>query len=694
MKESDFFAYDTLLEAERLGRRPLGNFMYSKLKEKNSRSDESDVYCAIDDDELSPVKKAKIPDHVTSTFGLLAESAKYFGNKPHMGVREKIPLPDGGFKFGEYIYTSYNESLRLAKIIGTALTKENLVPEFTVDHCKIVKKARFLGIWSVNCPYWLLTDYACAGYGIVTVPIYETLGDDALFKIMSTTKMQTVCIDSNKLNNLEHLYKEMKHLKTVIVYNTLTEEDKQRLVNMNLDYYFMDDLIEKYKNDIVEPPHRKRTDICTIIYTSGTSGTPKGSVYDNFGLMALVERLLNVQNRCKLRLGSSILSFLPLSHVYERFIEHLICSLSGTVGYYSGNIKNILEDLDKLKPNFLVAVPRVFTRILARVRGQIDSKPAFLRKIVYFFVERKKRIFRRRPESSDHPIYDILLKKIKKKFGGNFETMVLGSASMTDGDIYDMQAFMSSPLAEGWGTTELGVAVLQDFRDSLKGTIGGPLYSVEFKIRSIEELGYDARGSPPRGELMIRAPGIMLGYFAEEALTNEVLDEDGWYRTGDVVELLPNMGLKILDRARNFFKISQGEYIAPDKLENAYVNAKLVEQVYIHGESTEAHLVGIVVVSKEEVEKWAQQNGLGDKSVSDLLTNDKLYNNIKEDFDKIAKSQHFNSLERLRVFTLVDTPFTVENEMLTPTFKSVRNKIKSHYSLVLKNLYLNARAVD
>lgn len=127
-------------------------------------------------------------------------------------------------------------------------------------------------------------------------------------------------------------------------------------------------------------------------------------------------------------------------------------------------------------------------------------------------------------------------------------------------------------------------------------------------------------------------------------------------------------------------------------MENAYVNAKLVEQVYVHGESTEAHLVGIVVVSKEEVEKWAQQNGLGDKSVSELLANQKLYNTIKDDFERIAKSQHFNSLERLRVFTLIDTPFTVENEMLTPTFKSVRNKIRSHYSQVLKNLYLNARA--
>lgn len=298
---------------------------------------------------------------------MLCETAKYFGNNNHLGVREKITLPDGKCEFGNYVFNTYNDSVKYAKIIGTALTKENLIPESTIDNCRFVKKARFLGIWSMNCPYWLLTDYACCGYGFVSVPIYETLGDDALFKIIKTTKMEVACIDSKKISNLEHLFSEFKQLKKVIVFDQLTEDDKRRLEKLGLEYYLMDDLIEKYKCSFVDPPPTKRTDVCTIIYTSGTSGTPKGAVFSNEALIILTERLLNVQNRCRLTFKSCILSFLPLSHVYQRFIEHFIGSIVGRIGYYSGNIKNILDDLNKLSPNFLVGVPRVFTRILTRV---------------------------------------------------------------------------------------------------------------------------------------------------------------------------------------------------------------------------------------------------------------------------------------------------------------------------------------
>uniref|UniRef100_A0A3B0N7I6 Long-chain acyl-coa synthetase, putative n=1 Tax=Theileria annulata TaxID=5874 RepID=A0A3B0N7I6_THEAN len=694
MENSEYFTKKTIEEMEATSNFPFVNFKYSKFKEKSNRSDESDVYCCVDDDHLSPKTKVVIPNHINSSFDMLCETAKYYGNCNHLGKREKIVNADGTCGLGEYVFNTYSDSVKYAKIIGTALTTENLVPESIIDNCKLVKKARFLGIWSMNCPYWLLTDYACCGYGFVSVPIYETLGDDALFKIMKTTKMEVACIDSKKITNLEHLFSESKQLKTVIVFDQLTENDKKRLEKLGLKYHLMDDLIEKYKDNYVDPPQTKRTDICTIIYTSGTSGTPKGAVYTNEGLIVLTERLFNVQNRCRISFHSCILSFLPLSHVYQRFIEHLIGSLVGRIGYYSGNIKTILDDLNKLSPNFLVAVPRVFTRILTRIRDQIDSKPWLVRKFISFFVEGKKRVFKKRPHKPNHFFYDLVIKKIKSKFGGKFDIMVLGSASMTDDDVLDIQAYMGTPLTEGWGTTELGVSILQDFRDTKKGTIGGPLYGVEFKLRSIEELEYDARGSPPRGELLVRARGIMLGYFADEDLTNEVLDDEGWYRTGDVVELLPNLGLKILDRARNFFKMSQGEYITPDKLENAYVNAKLVDQVFVHGEPTENHLVGIVVVSKENVELWAQVNGLGNKTVQELLNNEKLITRIRDDFEKIAKTQNFNSLERLKVFKLIDQPFSVEDGMLTPTFKSVRYKIKARYNAEIKKMYNDAKQAN
>ncbi|AFZ78986.1 long-chain acyl-CoA synthetase, putative [Theileria equi strain WA] len=701
MEDSKYFLRKHI---SRLGERrniSLRNIKYSKLVEKNNKKGESDIYGCLEVEGFSS-ELAEYPEHINTrlvnfhlnkslscSFDLLCEVSKFFGDKDHLGSRSRTLLPDGSEKLGSYVFTSYNHSVNTVKVIGTALTFECLPEKSTFD-CPILKEAYILGIWAVNCPYWLLTDYASIAYGIITVPMYETLGDEALLNIMSTTQMKIMCIDSKKLPILKRLSSKIKYLETIIIFDTVADGDMEIIKELGLKYLLMDDLVEKYKDRVKEPLKSKRTDICTIIYTSGTSGAPKGSVYTNEGILSLGTRLSNVENRIRMQQYATVLSYLPLTHVYQRFVEHFCCTYAVRIGYYSGNIRAILDDLNELRPTIFIGVPRVFTKILHKIRTGIEAKPRLVRYIMKRALERKRETFKTSPEDPTHWLYDIFMKKVKSQFGGAIESFVLGSAAMTESDITDFQAFLTAPVSEGWGTTEVGVAFLQDYRDTTKGTIGGPLHGVQFKLRSIEALEYDARGTPPRGELLVKSPGIMLGYLANPSLTSEVLDSDGWYHTGDVVELLDNMGVKILDRARNIFKISQGEYIAPDKLENAYVNAKLVEQVYVHGESTECHIVGIVVVASEEVQKWASQKGLN-KPVSDLLHDTELINAVRKQFDEIANAQNFNSLERLKIFKLVDQLFSTENGLLTPTFKSVRFKIKAYYESEIKEMYNSTR---
>ncbi|KAK1443938.1 Acetyl-CoA synthetase like protein [Babesia gibsoni] len=382
---------------------------------------------------------------------------------------------------------------------------------------------------------------------------------------------------------VEEIHLEDAILKSgrLLVFDELSQENLASVKELGLKHIHMDELLAKYKDKVIQPPKRRREDIATIVYTSGTGGSPKGALHSNLSLMTLFSRLALSGNRLRLFPHFSTISYLPLSHVYERFVEHYCALRLCRIGYYGGNIRNLLDDIKTLKPHVIVG----------------------------------------------------------------------------------------------------------DYRDPHKGTIGGPIGDVIFKIRSIPDMEYDARGNPPRGELLMKASGTMVGYFMRPDLTSEALDSEGWYHTGDVVELQPNMAVKILDRARNFFKLSQGEYIAPEKLENLYIKSPYVDQIFIHGESKRNHIVGIIVVNVEAVAAWASRNGLANAPVSTLLNDEKLIEEVTSSLLDIAEKGCLNSLEKLKVFILIDEPFSTSNGLMTPTFKCIRKQIRARYEEEINAMY-------
>ncbi|CRH02815.1 acyl-CoA synthetase, putative [Plasmodium relictum] len=432
-------------------------------------------------------------------------------------------------------------------------------------------------------------------------------------------------------------------------------------------------------------------DVCTIIFTSGSSGTPKGAMITHYNFITFLQSYLIDGNRLGLMKYDVIFSYLPLAHVYERFIEFAVCFFGAKIGYFSGNIKELVNDMNELKPTFLITVPRILQKIYDNIMEGLKNRSFITRILVKTAIKNKKNIYLKNSKKFSHKVYDLILQPIRNKFGGNIRTQVMGSSSMDKNKLTELQMIFSSPISEGWGMTEVGISFLQNRFDSTKGTIGGPFSNVEFKVSKVENTEYDPKNYPNKGELYIRGSGVMAGYFRNEELTKKSFDEDGFFLTGDVVEINENNKyVRIIDRAKNIFKLAQGEYIEPEKLENIYSNSFYIENIFVHGYSYENELVSIIVPNQNSVLDYAKRNNLN-LPYEELLKSDAIHKLFFEELLNISKVNNLNGIEKIRLFHLTHIPFTVDNKQLTPTHKIVRNVILKDYENIVNDLYENRK---
>lgn len=291
----------------------------------------------------------------------------------------------------------------------------------------------------------------------------------------------------------------------------------------------------------------------------------------------------------------------------------------------------------------------------------------------------------------NHVLFDmVLFKKMRELLGGRVRVMVTGSAPIA-GDVLDfLKICFSAPICEGYGMTETSAGSVITFPDDPQtGIVGGPLQNVKIKLRDIPEMNYFSTISKenpiPKGEVMLWGPSIMSGYFKNPEKTAEALTKDGWLLSGDVGAIQPNGAIKIIDRAKNIFKLSQGEYIAPEKLENVYVKSQWVDQIWIHGDSLQNFIIAFVVVSMPKVKEWCAANG---KTVDDAVLKDNaLKQAVLDDLNDHATESKFNTLEKPAQMMLMKEPFSIENDYLTPTMKMKRNIAKQKLKSEIEELY-------
>jgi long-chain acyl-CoA synthetase len=428
------------------------------------------------------------------------------------------------------------------------------------------------------------------------------------------------------------------------------------------------------------------------MYTSGTTGTPKGVVISHRAVLSSVAgiKLLLCHYGEALTSDDCFFSYLPLAHIFDRVVEELFISIGGRIGYFQGDVKKILEDVGACKPTLFAGVPRVFERIFTGLFEKVNAGGWFKKVVFRWCYKRKLARLNQgyRPEAAS-PLADTLVfNQVKQKLGGRVRVIVSGGAPLASHVEEFMKVALCAPAVQGYGLTETCAAsfIGNPFLMSHLGSVGVPLAHTELKLESVPEMGYDALDpNEPRGEILIRGPGLFSGYYKDEKLTADSMTSDGFFRTGDIGALVADGTLKVIDRKKNIFKLSQGEYVAVEKLESVYKKNLVSEQVWVYGNSFKSSLIAVVVPSAK-LKKWAAANGIeGDMDV--ICKSDKAKEYVLSELAKTGKAEKLKGFEIIRAVHLAPTPFTIEEDLLTPTFKLKRPQLQKSFQKEIDALY-------
>jgi len=432
--------------------------------------------------------------------------------------------------------------------------------------------------------------------------------------------------------------------------------------------------------------------IASVCYTSGTTNNPKGVVLTHGHLASAA---LSNMHGIEFDSTGAILSYLPLAHIYERINELNMLCIGGAIGYFTGDPLRLLEDAAILKPIYFPSVPRVLNRVYqsAMLAGQAPGLKGFL------FRSALEAKLKRLHETGDntHAFWDkLVFRKIQAVIGGNAKLITCGSAPISVDAMDFLKVAFSCEVVEGYGMTENCATCTRVWpRDpTSSGTVGAPQPCNELKLVDVPHMNYTSTDKPnARGEICVRGENCFATYYKDEKNTRETVDDEGWLHTGDVGEIDSCGRFKIIDRIKNIMKLAQGEYVALEKIENAYGTNPLLAQIYVHGESLQDHLIGIVVPDPIQFAILASKvTGARvtpeDTAALDAASKDaRVLSAVLAEMSNDAKKAGLKGFEMIKKIYISLDPFTPENNLLTPTLKIRRRDAQAKYRKELDALY-------
>ena len=596
----------------------------------------------------------------------------------------------------EFKYITYGEVKKKSEILARNLIRAKLSYEDESTGYK------FLGLFAKNCAEWTITDIACQMMGITTVTFYATLGDLAFEHICNQTNLHTICVAADSIKPLI-TYKQkfgLEMVKNVIVFDMCVEVKQDQfdaLTKTGLNVFLFSHLTsQEFSTDEVAFEMSKADTTLTICYTSGTTALPKGAEISQRNFIA---QMVNIDDAgYHINNASTHFSYLPLAHVMERVCLLLSLFKGAKVGYITGDVRKFLsDDIRILQPTFLVAVPRVLDTFRKLIFDTFAKLPDGCKKSLVEKAIRVKKENLRESGEITHKFYDrLVFKKVREKFGGKLEAFITGSAPLSKDLADDIKILFSIPIMEGYGMTECtAAAIVSHFADTSNTSAGGSISTFKIKLVDVPEMHYTSQtmldgNASPTGEICLYGPCVFKGYYKNPEETAKAIDSEGWLHTGDVGRIMPHdQGLKIIDRVKEIFKLSQGEYIAPSKLESIYSKSKYVLQMCVYGDSLHSNIVGIIIPNPQNFKDLVESQGKWKETSKqeDFYEDKEVHEAIKADLDSLAKEFSFNSLEKIPKFVLSSKEFTINNGCLTPTFKLVRRKVAEEFKEEINKLY-------
>lgn len=614
-----------------------------------------------------------ISDDVRTPYEGFLRTVKNAGHAPCLGAR--------GGPDNKYQWLSYEEVHERATHLGSGLVQLGC------------EQSTCVGIYAPNCIEWDLTDFACQMYSMISVPIYDTHGAEGCVYIINHADIHTIVCNGSKLRFLFDSAKKCEKVKNIIkIDEPVKDEEKNEAESLGINLVNILEVEQMGTNSPQERQPGKPDDIFTICYTSGTTGTPKGAMISNGNMIAGVASI-DIQYKeagIVITPEDCLISYLPLAHIYERLAEQM-CFLNGLrVGFFRGDVKLLLDDIQELKPTVFPSVPRLLGRIYDKVMAQV-SQSKFKSWLFRKALAAKEADLKRGIIRGDTFWDKVVFKKIKILLGGNVRLITSGAAPLSSKVMTFLRCVLGSCyVIEGYGQTETsGAATLGWPKDTSAGHVGPPLSSCVIKLVDVPEKECFVKGG--RGEICIKGPIVFKGYLKAPEKTAETIDNDGWLHTGDIGEWLPNGTLKVVDRVKHIFKLAQGEYVAPEKIENVYVRSPLVAQAFVHGDSFKSYVVAIIIPDQETLEPWARSKKIPG-NFAELCENEDVKRAILDDIIAKGKEAKLNSFEQVKAIHLHNELFSIENGFLTPTFKTKRPIVQKAFERKFQEL--NAEVDD
>jgi len=597
----------------------------------------------------------KIPKHADMT------SITRIFDFPYHQQDEFTTIPDAlaSKQNGVWVKVSTQEYIAQANTISRALLRMD-----------VKKDDKIAIISSNNRTEWHIVDIGVLQTGAQTVPIYPTISEADYQYILTHCEAKYCFVsDEEVLRKINLIKDKLPHLKEIYSFNTIPNcKNWNELLILGEDNSNQDE-VEAIKSSI------KTEDLATIIYTSGTTGNPKGVMLSH---QNIVSNVLGSAPRIPFEAGKSrALSFLPICHIFERMVLYLY-QYYGVSIYFGESIEKIGDNIREVQPTVITAVPRLIEKVYDRIYAKGAELTGIKKKLFFWAIDLGLRY---EPYGANGFWYEFQLKiarklifsKWKDGLGGKLEVMVSGSAALQT-RLSRIFAAAEIPVMEGYGLTETSpVIAVNDMRNHgfRIGTVGKVIDNVEVKIAE-------------DGEILCKGPNVMMGYYKNETLTNEVIT-DGYFHTGDIGNMDKDGFLKITDRKKEMFKTSGGKYIAPQLIENTMKQSRFIENIMVIGEGQKMP-AAFIQPNFDFVSEWANKNKIViGKTHAEISSNEKVIARIQQEIDAI--NPKFGHWEQIKRFELTPEIWSIEGGELTPTLKLKRKNVLEKYEDLYQKIY-------